>query len=249
MKNILTFGLVTGALLFGATQAQAMSLVIDNFENTSTASGVFLTVNPVSTSDSDTEMGIAGVLGGTRSAELSFLDGDVAASAGINETFLISTGSANLSNNAGGLGTEGASSNLNLTYNGFGTTDLSPFDFAAVDIDLEATNDDFAAIGVSFTDGGGNVVSSTLDGRNGDSLLPSPTTLFFSNFTGDAGFDFADVTEISLDVSGFAEEDVVIDNFRVGVETTPEQTPEPAAVIGLFASLGFGALSKKKKQA
>ncbi|WP_186375896.1 PEP-CTERM sorting domain-containing protein [Hyella patelloides] len=247
MKNILTFGLATGALLIASTQAQAatMTTVIDNFNDTIAPTGVQLDVSPIVTSDSNTEMGLSGVLGGKRTSELTFLDGDAAAQANINQFFTVNSGTANLSNNAAGFGQDGASSNLNLKYDGFGIEDFSSFDFAAIDIELESVTDDFAAISVTFKDNGGNMVTSMADGRIEDVILPSPTTFLFSEFTGDASFSFANVTEISLDVSGFDEEDIVIDNFRV----EGEKTPEPAAVLGLLLSLGCGALSKKKKQA
>lgn len=260
MKNILTFSLATAALLVSSVQAQAFTLGIDDFNDGELKMEVG--PNADEQTKSNSQNSLSGVEGGERDILLQWLDGFGHGVVDLDESFIgleVGTNYFALSNDAAASledlainSSDGVSSVATLTYNGMGFgdeaiglggglgIDISAGEQFALDI-LFLEKDDFFDIEIGVMDVEGNN-SSVLK----TNLLPSPLTIGLDEFS---GVDMTAITEISLAVRGFNSEDAVIDNFRVENENEEVTTPEPAAVLGLMLTLGFGAFSKKKKQA
>lgn len=232
MKNFVVFSITTGALLFGTTQAQAatMTTTIDNF-NEGELVVEAQTTSPVATASQES---VVGVFGGSRNVTVEIIGSGTSGAANAKIDFE-TTSNLYVHNNDDRI-----DSSVNVLYDGFGQIDLSSMgERFVVDVESYGVGETHTA-GVSVTDSNGNT-----DSQNVAINALGATTFDFADFS---GIDFTSVTGITLQTESF-DEDMSLDNFRIEGEQTLEQTPEPAAVIGLLVSLGFGALFKKKKPA
>lgn len=227
MRNILTLSLAASTLFLAATKAQAATF-IDNFNNGEVSLEIS-NRNTTTTSATDSQTGINGVLGGSR--DITFTLDRISSDAGRSFASIDLFGRGNRYIHDNGFGID---STVRVLYNGFGQTNLSAMgDRFTLDV-IAFEPGSFSSVGVSVMDASGNqdfVFTNTLD--------PDPV-FSFSDFV---GIDFSAVTAITLQTEGLEGRDITLDNFRVELE----QTPEPAAIFGLLACLGFGTISKKKQ--
>ena len=237
MKNLITFGLASSALLIGTIQAQAATFV-DTFNN----GEVDLEVSHEDVSKSISVTGDE-ILGGERDVLLEFTPpspGTAAVKIDLDMTendfrhnneievasvaTVIYDGVDNI-----GLG-EGAGYNL-LTEG-----DKFTLDIQAVDLT--------AQLGIFLMDINGDTSSIVYDG-----LEEGIVEFNFSDFN---DVDLSKISTITFQSTSFNSEDLRVDTLLIDDtpttdEPNPETTPEPATILGLLFSLTCGALFKKKK--
>ena len=256
MKNLITFGLASSALLIGTIQAQAATFVdtfgVDPFDNGEEVLDVLeLEVTEENVSDS----GFAthdDILGGERDVLLEFTPPEPgAATVKINlemredfrhnnEVDVASVATVTYDGvDDNGLG-GGAGYNL--------LTEGSKFTLDILAIDLTAQ------LGISLMDINGDTDSIVYDGLEegivefdfsdfNDVDLSRISTITFQS----TSFNSEDLRADTLLIDGTPNPDPDTENPNPDPNPDPETTPEPATLLGLLFSLTCGALFKKKK--
>ena len=212
---------VAATVALPAIAAGQTVTVIDNFTD-----GSFdpfnLTAGDGTPFEEQTQTGLSGVLGGTRTARLTDLE---SGSGPLSVAQIFTNPLGGRLTHSGG---QGARSELQLSYdpdpafdarNGFFSLDIVPStgdqSFPSVDLTLTLTSGDGSSYGQTVT------------------LLNNNETEFFqSSGFGDMGVDLADIDQIDLTFVGeFEDTGYVVGNFAF--TTGPVPTPGAAALLGL----------------
>lgn len=245
MKNLITFGLASSALLIGTYEVQAATFV-DSFNN----GEVDLEVSHEDVSNSISVTGDE-ILGGERDVLLEFtppspgtatvkIDLDMTENdfRHNNEVDVASVATVTYDGvDDNGLG-GGAGYNL--------LTEGSKFSLDLLAIDLTAQ------LGISLMDINGDTDSIVYDG-----LEEGIVEFNFSDFN---DVDLSRISTITFQSTSFNSEDLRADTLLINgtpnpdpdtddpnPNPDPETTPEPTTLLGLLFSLTCGALYKKKK--
>ena len=238
MKNLITFGLASSALLISTIQAQAATFV-DSFNN----GEVDLEVSHEDVSNSTSVTGDE-ILGGERDVLLEFtppspgtatvkIDLDMTENdfRHNNEVEVASVATVTY-DGVDNIGL-GGGSGYNLLTEG----DKFTLDIEAVDLT--------AQLGISLMDINGDTDSIVYDG-----LEEGIVEFNFSDFN---DVDLSKISTITFQSTSFNSEDLRVDTLLIDgpitdtEEPESETTPEPATLLGLLFSLTCGALFKKKK--
>ena len=236
MKNIITIGLTSSALLIGAYEVQAATFV-DSFNH----GEVDLEVTHRDVSES---MSVTGseILGDERDVLLEFTPPTPGA-ATVKIDLDMTEDDFRHSNEVD------VASVATVTYDGVDDNGLgggSGIDLLTLgskfSLDIQAI-DLTAELGISLMDVSGNNSSIVYDG------LEEGIVEF--NFTDFNDVDLSKIATITFQSTSISSEDLRVDTLLIDGpitdEPNPKPTPEPATLLGLLFSLTCGALFKTKK--
>lgn len=251
MKKSLLLTITVGTLFSSMADAQAASLVIDEFSS--------VTINPqlVETSDidatvADSDTNLNNVIGGSRLLELTITD---KTSGRAGSTLLVDTdptmvdtfdkltwdngptvqSKASVYWNANGAGLD-----LDLTSN-------NGIDLEVFSIDQAAQEDVIATW--TLVDGNQNTAVAAKPVTEGTiSFAFDPNNPTIGDFIVDAGFDFTDVYEVSLmlDTGGRPAIDASFE--RASFSMAMSEVPEPSTVLGILGITVLGRTLKAKNK-
>lgn len=202
--------------------------LIDNF--TSVNVGVSQQASVIGAgSNSDTDTGLAGVIGGSRNLTIN-------TTSGTNSSDLtVLTGPQTLNLNTGAGNNSAGTILWNANGAGLGGVDLTDAG-ASNKFDLEVLfADNNLGVQISVTETAGAGGSTATYSQNLGAIASSTFVgIPFASFTNFANVDFSQINSISLMLSGPASQDAIV---RL-VQTTGSGVPEPAS-IALWSVLGL----------
>ena len=259
MKKTLAFGIAAGTLLISSNNAQAATFTIDNFDSglpqivevEVTTSNLPPTNSSGNPNELMTGLSTSNVIGGSRKL---FTQVNNALADSTTAKVLVSQQLNSSSNGlytiSYGSGIEGATTatwdadGAGLNHNFLTGTNAFRLDVLTEDLDAD----------LSLTVIGNNGSTAT---RKREILGVGINIFEYKNFNVSEGTFtdiFSDVKSISLTVSKPdtpTEIDISFDSLmaiELDPDEPPAKTPEPTAVLSLFA-IGFGALLRKNKKA
>ena len=249
MKKSLLLTITVSTLFSSMADAQAASLVIDEFSD--------VTINPqlVETFDigetvSDLDTNLNNVIGGSRLLELTITD---KSSGRAGSTLLVDTdptmvdtfdkltwdngptvqSKASVYWNANGAGLD-----LDLTSN-------NGIDFEVASIDQQAQEDVIATW--TLVDGSQNTAVAAKPVTEGTiSFAFDPNNPSIGDFIVDAGFDFTDVDEVSLMLDSGGRPAIDASFERASFSMAMSEVPEPSTVLGIFGVTILARTLKRK---